>query len=304
MGLTRKRVGWVLDLDIRDFFTSLDHGRVEEMLGHRIGDKRVLRLIQKWLRAGVVEEGVETASEQGSPQGATISPLLANVYLHYVLDIWANAWRQEQARGEMIIVRYADDAVVGFQHRAEAERFLVALIERCKEYGLELHPEKTRLLEFGRFAAENRKRRGEGKPETFDFLGFTHICGKTRKTGRFMVKRLPVSRRVRGKLQDIKAKLVKMMHTSIPSQGQWLRSVIRGYYGYFAVPGTSYVITTFRTQVIRTWFWILRRRSQKTRINWERMNRYVDSWLPPARIQYPYPNQRFDARTQGRSPVR
>jgi RNA-directed DNA polymerase len=302
-GLLRKKVNWVLDADIRDFFTSLDHGWLEKFLEHRIGDKRVLRLIQKWLKAGVIEDGSWAESEEGTPQGATVSPLLANVYLHYVFDQWAEQWRRRQARGDMVVVRYADDFVVGFEHREDAERFQAELSERLAKFGLELKVEKTRLIEFGRFAAGNRAERGLGKPETFDFLGFTHICAKTRG-GRFKLKRITVARRMRAKLKEVKTELRRRWHQAIPEVGRWLRSVVQGHLAYYAVPGNFEAIRAFREQVKRLWRRALQRRSQRTKATWERVQRLVDRWLPKPRVLHPYPDERFDARTRGRSPVR
>jgi len=302
-GIKRKKVNWVLDADIRDFFTSLDHGWLQKFLEHRIADKRVLRLIRKWVNAGVIEEGAWTASEVGAPQGASASPLLANVYLHYVLDRWVRQWRRRHAHGDMVIVRFADDFVVGFEHQADAQRFLADLRERFAAFGLELHPDKTRLIEFGRNAARTRKARGDGKPETFDFLGFTHICGKT-KNGRFWLKRITISKRMRAKLAEIKVSLSQRRHLPIPEQGRWLASVVRGHLAYYAVPGNTDAVAAFRTQVTRHWFKALRRRSQRTRLNWNRMNRHATRWLPPARVMHPFPEPRFDARIRGRSPVR
>jgi group II intron reverse transcriptase/maturase len=289
VGVERKRVNWVLDADIREFFTSLDHRWLAKFLEHRIADQRVLRLIGKWLSAGVIEDGAWTASEQGAPQGASASPLLANVYLHYVLDLWVQWWRRRYAHGDVIIVRFADDFVAGFEHQADAQRFLTDLRQRLAKFGLELHPDKTRLIEFGRHAARRRTVRGVGKPETFDFLGFTHMCGKT-KTGRFWLRRITISKRNR--------------HRPVPVQGHWLRSVVQGHLAYYAVPGNTDAVAAFRTQATRHWYKALRRRSQRTRINWERMNRIATRWLPPARVKHPFPNVRFDARTRGRSPVR
>jgi group II intron reverse transcriptase/maturase len=303
VGLERKKVNWVLDADIRDFFTSLDHGRLEEFVEQRIGDRRVLRLIQRWLRAGVIEDGTWTESEEGTPQGATVSPLLANVYLHHAFDQWADGWRSERASGDMIVVRYADDFVVGFEHRADAERFRDELGERLAEYGLELKAEKTRLIEFGRFAAPNRAARGLGKPETFDFLGFTHICGRTR-AGRFALKRITIAKRMRTRLKEVKAKLMRRMHLPIPEVGRWLESVVRGHFGYFAVPGNLEAAGAFRRQVERHWRRALGRRSQRGKATWEHMRRLFDRWLPKPRVLHPHPSQRFDARTRGRSPVR
>jgi RNA-directed DNA polymerase len=235
--------------------------------------------------------------------GGVASPLLANVYLHYVLDLWADWWRKRHAHGDVIIVRFADDFIVGFQHEQDARRFLDELRPRLAKFGLELHPDKTRLIEFGRYAAANRAARGEGKPETFDFLGFTHICGKTRN-GRFALKRVTIARRLRAKLAEVKAQLKHRMHESIPEQGRWLASVVRGHTAYYAVPGNIRAVQAFRHQVTRHWLTTLRRRSQKHRTTWQRMTRIETRWLPPARIMHPYPNVRFDARTQGRSPVR
>jgi group II intron reverse transcriptase/maturase len=302
-GIMRRRVNWVLDADFREFFTSLDHRWLVRFLEHRIADKRVLRLVQKWLAAGVVEEGNWTASEEGVPQGASVSPLLANVYLHYVLDLWTHQWRRKYARGEMIIVRFADDFVVGFEHRDDAERFWADLRDRLAEFSLELNAEKTRLIEFGRFAAENRKTRGLGKPETFRFLGFTHICGKTRK-GRFKLKRITDSNRMRAKLQALKGELNARRHLPIPEQGRWLASVLRGHLNYYAVPDNSEALRAFHRQAVRHWLRALRRRSQRTTVTWKRMSRLSARWLPTVRILHSWPEQRFDARTQGKSPVR
>jgi len=301
-GIERKKVNWVLDADIRDFFTSLDRGWLERFLRHRIADERVLRLVGKWLAAGVMEEGAWSESA-GAPQGASASPLLANVYLHYVLDLWAEWWRKKHARGDVIIVRFADDFVVGFQHRGDARQFLRELRERFAKFGLELHPGKTRLIEFGRFAASGRAGRGLGKPETFGFLGFTHICGKTR-SGRFQVKRVTIAQRLRASLSRVKDQLRDRLHLPVPEQGRWLASVVRGHMAYYAVPGNIHAVTAFRSQVTRLWYKALRRRSQRTTVDWARMNRIQARWLPRARIMHPYPGARLDARTQGRSPVR
>jgi RNA-directed DNA polymerase len=302
VGIERRKVNWVLDADIRDFFTSVDRGWLERFLRHRIADERVLRLIGKWLAAGVMEEGVWSEGA-GTPQGASASPLLANVYLHYVLDLWVKWWRRHHARGEVIIVRFADDFIVGFQYEQDARRFLAGLRVRLAKFGLELHPDKTRLIEFGRYAAENRAAKGQGKPETFDFLGFTHICGVTR-SGWFQLKRITIARRVRAKLAEVKDQLKRRMHQPIPEQGRWLASVVRGHMAYYAVPGNVQAVAAFRDQVTRHWFKALRRRSQRTTVNWTRMSRIEARWLPRARVMHPYPNVRFDARTQGRSPVR
>ena len=297
------KVNWVLDADFRDFFTSLDHSWLVKFLEHRIADKRVLRLIQKWLGAGVIEDGRRTVSEEGSPQGATVSPLLANVYLHYVFDLWVRQWRSRHPRGEMIVVRYADDVVLGFQHQSDAERFREDLERRLAEFGLALNTEKTRLIRFGRFAAQQRAERGLGRPETFDFLGFTHLCGKT-KDGRFAVRRRTIKKRMAAKLKEVKASLMARRHWPIEMQGRWLGSVVRGHLTYYSVPGNVHQVSAFRDEVIRLWRGALRRRSQKFRMNWQRMRRLVDRWLPRARYTHPWPNQRFAARTQVRSPVR
>jgi len=295
-GILRKKVNWVLDADISDFFSKLDHSWIEKFLEHRIADRRVLRLIRKWLNAGVIEEGDWKRTIEGSPQGASISPLLANIYLHYVFDWWARQWRHRHARGDVVVVRFADDFVVGFEHRDDAQRFLVDLRERFTKFNLELHPEKTRLIEFGRFAAQRRRARGLGKPETFDHLGFTHICGTTRN-GRFKLKRITISKRLRAKLRAVKDQLRLRRHLPIPEQGRWLASVVRGHLAYYAVPGNSRAVRAFRDQVTRHWFKSLRRRSQRHRLDWDRMHRLATRWLPPVRIVHPYPDVRFDART-------
>jgi RNA-directed DNA polymerase len=293
-GIYRKKVNWVLDADIRDFFGQLDRDWLRKFLGHRIADKRVLRLVDKWLAAGVIEDGTWTESEKGSPQGASVSPLLANVYLHYVLDLWAGWRRKRHARGDMIIMRFAGDFIVGFEYREDAEEFLDGLRERFAKFGLELHPGKTRLIEFGRFAAGRRRARGLGKPETFDFLGFTHICAKSRN-GRFWIRRITIAKRMRAKLRAVKDQLRQRMHQPIPEQGRWLASVLRGHMAYYAVPGNRQAVTAFRDQMTRHWLKALRRRSQKTRIDWTRMHRISARWLPPARVMHPYPEARFTA---------
>jgi len=300
-GIRRKKISWILDADIRGYFDAINHDWMVQFLEHRIADRRMLRLIRKWLKAGVVENGVWTASDEGSPQGASISPLLANVYLHYVLDLWVQWWRTHVARGDVIIVRWADDFVMGFQYEAEARRFLEALHDRFRKFSLELHPDKTRLIRFGRFARRDVRRfDGKKKPETFDFLGFTHFCGVNRH-GKFMVCRITMRKRFAAKLHGVKAELRKRMHQDIVSQGLWLRSVLRGYYAYHAIPGNWDAIGAFRTQIARLWYRTLRRRSQKRRLTWDHMQKYVDAWLPPARILHPYPDQRFDAMIRGRS---
>jgi RNA-directed DNA polymerase len=302
-GILKRKVNWVIDADIRDCFTGLDQSWLVRFLEHRIADRRVLRLIQKWLRAGVIEDGSWTVSDEGTPQGASASPLLANVYLHYVLDLWAEQWRGRHAHGDVVIVRWADDFIVGFEHREDAERFLADLRERFAQFALELNAEKTRLIEFGRYAARNRQARGLGRPETFDFLGFTHCCAKNKRGG-FMLRRTTIKKRMAAKLREVKADLMRRRHLPIPEQGRWLASVVRGHLAYYAVPGNIDTVVAFRTQATRHWYRALRRRSQRTSLNWERMNRLSIRWLPPARIQHPWPDARFNAKTQGKSPVR
>ncbi len=304
VGLVGKRVNWVLDADFSDYFSSLDHQWLIKFLEHRIADKRVLRLIQKWLAAAVIENGSWTAFEEGVPQGASVSPLLANVYAHYVLDLWAHQWRTRHAHGDVIIVRWADDFVVGFEHREDAERFWAELHDRLAKFGLELHAEKTRLIEFGRYAARDRAARGLGKPDTFQFLGFTHICAKARKSGRFKLRRITDSKRMRAKLLAIKREMWKRMHHPVPEQGRWLARVLAGHYSYYALPDNIEALSAFRYRLIRHWLRSLRRRSQKHRMDWTRMDRLADQWLPLPRILHPWPEQRFAAITQGRSPVR
>jgi RNA-directed DNA polymerase len=292
---TRRKVNWVLDADIRDFFTRLDHGWLIRFIEHRIADKRMVRLVQKWLKAGVIDDGVWAKTRDGTPQGAPISPLLANVYLHYVFDLWADRWRKRQARGDVVVVRYADDFIVGFQHEDDARRFLEELHERFARFGLELSPDKTRLIEFGRFADQNRRRRGRKKPETFDFLGFTHICAKDRN-GRFSIRRVTSAKRMRGTLRRIKDDLAKRRHLSISAQGRWLHRVVMGYRAYYAVPGNGKAVQAFRAEVTRHWHRALRRRSQRDRLTWTRMGRITKRWLPSVTIAHPYPNVRFDAK--------
>jgi RNA-directed DNA polymerase len=302
-GIYRKRVNWVLDADIRDFFTSLDQEWLVKFLEHRVADRRVLRLIQKWLKAGVIEDGEWSSTTEGTAQGASVSPLLANVYLHYVFDLWADQWRRRHARGDVVLVRFADDFLAGFEHREDAERFLAELRDRFAEFGLELAAEKTRLIEFGRFAVRNRERRGDRKPETFEFLGFTHICAATR-SGRFKLKRTTSKKKMRAKLKAVKAEMSRRRHLPIPDQGRWLASVLGGHYRYYAVPDNSHALRGFRDRILRHWRRALSRRSQKDRMTWEQFDRYAERWLPQPRILHPWPDARFDARTQGKSPVR
>ena len=293
MGITHSKVNWVLDADIRGFFDNIDHEWMLKFLEHRIADRRILRLIRKWLKAGVTDDGQWSRTTVGTPQGSVISPLLANVFLHYVFDLWANQWRNRHARGSIIMVRYADDFVMGFQSQADAERFRRELQARLEQFGLQLHPDKTRLIEFGRYAAERREKRGEGKPETFNFLGFTHISGKTRQ-GAFTIKRRSIAKRMRAALQKIKMQLRKRMHNTVDDVGGWLRSVVRGWFNYHAVPGNIDCLNEFHTQVQRLWRRLLRRRSQKGRVwTWDRFQRLVRRWLPKTQILHPYPNQRL-----------
>jgi group II intron reverse transcriptase/maturase len=292
--LTQKRVNYVLDADIRGFFDAISHSWMLKFVQHRVADRRILRLIQKWLKAGVMEEGEWSETERGTPQGAVISPLLANIYLHYVFDLWVNAWRKKHARGDVIVVRYADDTVLGFQSQTEADRFLEDFRERLGKFGLELHPEKTRRIEFGRYAELNRKRRGEGKPETFDFLGFTHISGKNRN-GYFTVKRQTIRKRLRGKLQEIKQQLRRRRHDPVAQTGEWLRSVVQGYFNYHAVPGNLDSLGTFRVRLLRLWRTQLLHRSQRHRPIWDRLARLAARWLPLPRVLHPWPTQRFAA---------
>jgi len=258
-----------------------------------VADNRVLRLIRKWLNAGASQDGEWSETKVGTPQGAVISPLLANVYLHYVFDLWAEVWREKVARGDMIVVRYADDLVVGFEHRAEAERFLREFQERLAKFGLEIHPEKTRLIEFGRFAQVNRRQRGEGKPETFTFLGFTHYCG-TNSKGSFVVWRRTAAQRMRAKLLRVKQELRRKMHEPVRVVGEWLKRVVEGYYRYHAVPGNIMVLGRFRDRLCRLWRQALRRRSQRRRPGWDRLRPTFERWIPRPRILHPYPDVRFD----------
>jgi len=291
-GIMTKKVNWVLDADVRAFFDTLVHGWLVKFIEHRVADRRVVRLIQKWLSAGVLEDGKRIRSEVGTVQGGSISPLLANVYLHYVFDLWVHRWRKKQARGDVVVVRWADDFVVGFQHRDEAERFLAELRERFAKFGLELHPDKTRLIEFGRFAESNRRGRGGGKPETFDFLGFTHSCAKTRAK-KFTVLRQTMRKRLRTKLSEVKAELRRRMHDPVPDQGAYLRSVVRGHCRYYGVPMNGPALNAFRYAVGWIWCRTLRRRSQRHRLPWTRMRRLINRWLPTPRICHPYPLVRF-----------
>jgi group II intron reverse transcriptase/maturase len=293
VGIERRKVNWVLDADIRGFFDAIDHEWLVRFVEHRIGDPRVIRHIRKWLNAGVLEDGKWRSVEEGTPQGGSVSPLLANVYLHYVFDLWIDRWSRQPGRGEVVVVRYVDDFVIGFQYREQAEQCLAELQERFKKFNLELHPSKTRLIEFGRFAAERRKRRGEGKPETFDFLGFTHISGKDRKGGRFTVLRHTMRKRLQRKVQEVREELYRRRHEPIPVLGRWLQSVLTGHYRYYGVPNNSHRLSAFRYYIVRAWHFALRRRSQKDRMTWARTERLANRWLPAPQILHPYPAKRL-----------
>jgi RNA-directed DNA polymerase len=292
VGIQRRKVNWILDADYRSFFDTVSHSWLLRFLRHRIGDERILCLIGKWLKAGVLEEGVVTESEAGTPQGATASPLLANVYLHYVFDLWAQQWRKRHARGDMIVVRFADDSVVGFEYETDARQFLAEMRKRSEAFSLSVHPEKTRILRFGRFAAANRKERGLGKPETFNFLGFTMICGQKR-TGGFQLLRRTRGDRLQAAIQRVKGELQRRRHQPIPEQGKWLGQVVRGFYAYHAVPTNYRALVVFRVRIAQLWKRALMRRSQRARRTWERMARLLDAWLPPPRILHPWPERRF-----------
>ena len=296
-------MNWILDADIKGFFDHVSHEWLEKFLQHRIADHRILRLIQKWLKAGVSENGEWSGTAQGTPQGAVISPLLANVYLHYVFDLWAEAWRKASATGDMIIVRYADDLVVGFENRTDAERFLKDFQERLAKFELELHSDKTRLIAFGRKVWRDRKRDGQPQPEPFTFLGFTHFCGENTR-GYFDVWRKTAAKRMCAKLRQIKLELRARMHEPVAVTGAWLKRVVLGYYQYYAVPGNLKALGRFRWRLARLWRRCLLRRSQRSRVIWEWLGPIFAIWLPAPRTLHPYPNVRFDARIQGGSRVR
>src|SRR6201987_263793 len=295
VAINQRKVNWIVDADIQNFFGSVSQEWLVRFLAYRVGDKRITRLIEKWLRAGILEDGIVTVDDRGTGQGSVISPLLANIYLHYVFDLWAERWRRHEARGDMIVVRYADDLVAGFEHESYARRFLDAMRDRLGKFALSLHPDKTRLIEFGRFAATDRKIRGLGKPETFTFLGFTFIGGRSRG-GNFQLQRKTRRDRMLGKLKDIKAELRRRMHQPIPEQGRWLRQVVTGHFVYYAVPTNSRALSAFRHHVTDLWRRTLRRRSQKDGFTWDRMTRLVDDWLPQPRILHPWPDVRFDVK--------
>jgi group II intron reverse transcriptase/maturase len=287
---------WVLDADIRGCFDHLSHEWAVTFLEHRVADPRLLRLSRKWLKAGVSEDGQWAETTVGTPQGAVVSPLLANGSLPYVFDRWVEAWRQTVAHGDVIVVRYADDRVVGFQHRAEADRFLAEFRDRLATFGLEVHAEKTRLIRFGRFAALNRRERGQGKPETFTFLGFTHYCGTRRSDGSFIVWRKTAKMRMAAKLRAIKTELQRRMHEPIPLVGEWVRKVVTGYDQYHAIPGNLDQLSVFHHRLRRLWARLLGRRSQRGWPPWQRLSSLLDRWIPPPRVLHPYPEQRFAAR--------
>ncbi len=292
VGICKTSVNWILDADIRSFFDSISQNWLVRFLEHRIGDKRIIRLVRKWLKAGVLEDGEWSVSETGTPQGAVASPLLTNVYLHYVFDLWAERWRRNEAKGNVIILRFADDIVAGFRHEADARRFWEAMRVRFEQFSLALHPDKTRLLEFGRRAAANRQQRGLGKPETFTFLGFIHICGKSRR-GAFQLQRKTRGDRMRAKLREIKEQLRERMHEPIPEQGRWLKQVVTGFFAYHAVPTNAKALSAFRHYVTDHWRRTLRRRNQKDHLTWVRITKIADAWLPQPRILHPWPDQRF-----------
>jgi RNA-directed DNA polymerase len=295
VGINSRKVNYILDADIRSFFDTVDQKWLVRFLEHRIGDPRIIRLAQKWLKAGILEDGTVTVSDKGTGQGSVISPLFANIYLHYVLDLWANRWRQREATGDMIIVRYADDVVAGFEHEDDARRFLDAMRARFEEFALSLHPDKTRLIEFGRHAAVRRERRGLGKPETFNFLGFTLICGKSLK-GHFLLHRKSRGDRMRAKLQEIQEELRQRRHQAIPLQGEWLRSVVSGYFNYHAVPTNGRALTVFHYHIRRLWLRTLQRRSERDGSTWQRIEKLAAEWLPKPRILHPWPRERFAVR--------
>jgi Retron-type reverse transcriptase len=293
VGQLTKKVNWVLDADIRGFFDAIDREWLMNFVEHRIADRRIHRLIRKWLKAGVLEDGEVRHSDTGTVQGGSISPLLTNIYLHYVFDLWVQQWRMREARGDVIVVRYADDFVMGFQYEKDAEQFLSALKERFAKFGLELHPEKTRLIEFGPVARRNRAAQGKGKPETFDFLGFTHICHKKLSNGKFTVLRQTVRKRLTAKLSEVKEELRRRLHEPIPVVGKWLGAVLRGHINYYGVPMNSKALEHFRFGMTRMWYRSIKRRSQKNRTTWERMQRLAERYLPKVRICHPYPLKRF-----------
>jgi group II intron reverse transcriptase/maturase len=303
-GIYRRKVNWVLDADIQGFFDAMGHDWIIRFLRHRIADKRILRLIAKWLKVGTTDGSRAIRSNRGTPQGAVISPILANIYLHYAFDLWSHAWRRKRAAGDVIVIRYADDIVLGFQHEQEGQAFLHDLRERMRKFELALHPDKTRLIRFGRNAVEQCRKRGQAKPETFDFLGFTHFCTRSRITGVYVIGRKTIKKRMRAQLQAIKMELRRRWHDPIARTGAWLNKVLTGHLNYYAVPLNARSVTWFFSRVKALWRRTLARRSQRAYINWEKLSRLVDRFFPPIRILHPMPCHRFDARTRGRSPVR
>jgi group II intron reverse transcriptase/maturase len=295
VGITQTRVNFIVDIDVRSFFDTVSHGWLIRFVEHRVADGRMIRLIRRWLKAGVMDDGEWSSSEAGTPQGAVVSPMLANIYLHYAFDLWAERWRHHEAQGNVIFVRYADDIVAGFEHESAAVRFLAELRERLEKFALSLHPDKTRLIEFGRHAAANRAKHGLGKPETFNFLGFTHICGRSR-AGYFQLKRKTRRDRMRLKLKALTGELRRRMHVPIPEQGRWLAQVVRGYFAYHAVPTNARRLDAFRHYVTILWQRTLRRRSQHDWTTWERIARLVEHYLPPVRILHPWPSVRFSVK--------
>ena len=304
VGILRRQVNWVLDADIQGFFDSMAHSWIIRFLEHRIADKRILRLVAKWLKVGIVEDGRVTRGVRGAPQGAVLSPILANVYLHYVYDLWVHRWRRTKATGDVIVIRYADDTIIGFEHEHEARAFLQELQERMRTFDLALHPDKTRLIRFGRHAAKQRENLGEGKPETFDFLGFTHFCTRSRRRDTFVIGRKTIKKRMRAKLQAIKMELRVRMHDPIAKTGAWVKQMLQGHLNYFAVSGNDPSLWCFSNEVRTRWLRSLRRRSQKAFLSWEKFTLIVDRFFPPIRILHPLPCHRFDAKTRGKSPVR
>jgi len=296
VGITEQRVNWILDADIEGFFDNINRDWLVKFIEHRVGDKRIVRLIIKWLNAGIIEGTDWSDTGKGTPQGAVLSPLLVNVFLHYVFDLWIDQWQKRHARGSCVVIRYADDFVIGFEHEADARACLEALGERLGNFGLKLHPEKTRLIEFGRGSAAQREREGRGKCETFDFLGFTHICGKTRRSKRFALQRITIAKRMRRTLAAIKQQLIRRRHAPVGETGRWLASVIRGWQGYYAVPDNFRRVAQFDAAIARLWLRQLRRRSQRNRWTWERMDRLIRKYLPRPRITHPWPNVRHRAR--------
>ena len=293
VGIRWKKISWILDADICGFYDNINHDWMMRFIQHRIADKRVQRLIKKWLNAGIIENNEWRPSELGTPQGASLSPLLSNIYLHYALDTWVEWWRKKHAKGDVIITRWADDFVVGFQHQGDARKFQIALNERLNRFSLSLNQTKTRLIRFGRFAKRDAKKLdGQSKPKTFDFLGMTHICNQT-KDGKFIVQRKTIRKRLTGKLKAVKLELRKRMHCTIPEQGKWLGAIMRGYFQYHAIPGNCHALETFRTQVARTWYKSLRRRSHKTKLDWKKMNHHIGQWLPKVQVLHPWPEERL-----------